>query len=148
MKEADRKLAAISRVVLRPKYRNIGLGVKLVRDALPLVGRSYVETIGVMAKYNPFSEKAGMRKPAVRRPGKSIRKAVSQLTKMRFKPYLMASTRPNLEHLKARTVEDLVKTKEIHCSVCYHKRLRSSSKPYIKRKEFKKWMSEKPLKNP
>ena len=80
---------------------------------------------------------------AVRRPGKSIGKAVGKLENLGFKPYLMASFRSNLEHLKMLSVEDLEKTKEILCSVGYHKRLQSSSKPYVKRSEFREWMGKR-----
>ncbi|MCW4027575.1 MAG: hypothetical protein NWE76_08850 [Candidatus Bathyarchaeota archaeon] len=51
----------------------------------------------------------------------------------------MASSRTNLKHLETLSAEDLEKTKEILCSVGYHKRLQSSSKPYVKRKEFEEW---------
>ncbi|MEM4290074.1 MAG: hypothetical protein QXQ48_07370 [Nitrososphaerota archaeon] len=50
----------IARVIIHPKYRSIGLGVKLVKETLPLAGTPYVETLAVMARYNPFFEKAGM----------------------------------------------------------------------------------------
>ncbi|MCJ7634289.1 hypothetical protein MUP77_18105, partial [Candidatus Bathyarchaeota archaeon] len=62
LKELNEKLCIISRVVIHPKYRTIGLGAKLIRESLPLVGTPYVEMVAVMAKYNPFAEKAGMRK--------------------------------------------------------------------------------------
>ncbi|HIE19350.1 TPA: GNAT family N-acetyltransferase, partial [Candidatus Bathyarchaeota archaeon] len=62
LKEANQKVALISRVVLHPKYRSIGLGIRLVKETLPLARRRYVETIAVMARYNPFFEKAGMKK--------------------------------------------------------------------------------------
>lgn len=58
--EINRSFAIISRVVVHPKYRSISLGAKLVRDTMPLVGRKYIETIAVMARYNPFFAKAGM----------------------------------------------------------------------------------------
>ncbi len=50
----------ISRVIVYPKFRGIGVAVELVRQTLPLEGRPYVETLAVMAKYNPFFERAGM----------------------------------------------------------------------------------------
>jgi hypothetical protein len=62
MKELNQKLSIINRVVIQPKYRTIGLGAKLIRETLPLLGTPYVEMVAVMAKYNPFAEKAGMRK--------------------------------------------------------------------------------------
>jgi ABC-type ATPase with predicted acetyltransferase domain len=64
MKELNEKLSIISRVVVHPKYRTIGLGSKLVRETLHLAGTPYVEMPAVMAKYNPFAEKGGMKKIA------------------------------------------------------------------------------------
>jgi len=43
MKELNEKLSVISRVVVYPKYRTIGLGTKLVKETLPLAGTPYVE---------------------------------------------------------------------------------------------------------
>ena len=62
MRELNKKLSSISRVVVHPKYRTIGLGSRLVKVTLPLAGTEYVEMSAVMAKYNPFAEKAGMKK--------------------------------------------------------------------------------------
>lgn len=62
MKELKGKLSTISRVVVHPKYRTVGLGTKLVKETLGLVGTEYVEMSAVMAKYNPFAEKAGMKR--------------------------------------------------------------------------------------
>ncbi|NIQ04696.1 MAG: ABC transporter ATP-binding protein, partial [Candidatus Korarchaeota archaeon] len=50
MEELNEKLARIARVVVHPKYRTIGAGVKLVHDSLPLCGKPYVEMIAVMAR--------------------------------------------------------------------------------------------------
>ena len=50
----------IWRVVVKAKYRSIGLGVKLVQDTLHMLDTPYVEIMAVMANYNPFPEKAGM----------------------------------------------------------------------------------------
>jgi ABC-type ATPase with predicted acetyltransferase domain len=62
MKGLNLGLSTISRVVVHPKYRSIGLGAKLIRETLPRVGTPCIEMIAVMAKYNPFAEKAGMKK--------------------------------------------------------------------------------------
>jgi ABC-type transport system involved in cytochrome c biogenesis ATPase subunit/GNAT superfamily N-acetyltransferase len=43
MKELNGKLSNISRVVVHPKYRTIGLGSKLIKDTLGLAGTEYVE---------------------------------------------------------------------------------------------------------
>ncbi|MEM2544290.1 MAG: ATP-binding cassette domain-containing protein [Nitrososphaerota archaeon] len=50
----------ISRVIVAPRFRAIGLGTRLVRDTLMLADTPYVEMLAVMAKYNRFAEKAGM----------------------------------------------------------------------------------------
>jgi len=50
----------ISRVIVEPRYRGIGLGVRLVRETLPLAGVPVVEAIAAMGEVNPFFEKAGM----------------------------------------------------------------------------------------
>lgn len=71
--------------------------------------------------------------------------SVSTFSMLGFRPYLMASSRTNLKHLKMLSAEDLEKTKEILCSMGYHKRLQSSSKPYVRKSEFKEWISKKPL---
>ena len=60
--ELNRQLSIISRVVVHPKYRTIGLGARLIRETLPSAGTPYVEMIAVMPKYSPFAEKAGMQK--------------------------------------------------------------------------------------
>lgn len=79
MRELNVKLSVISRVVVHPKYRTIGLGCKLVRDTLPLAGTEYVEMSAVMSKYNPFAEKAGMMKIAEQLPPKETLKIVEAI---------------------------------------------------------------------
>jgi len=71
MRELNQNLSIITRVVVHPKYRTIGLGHKLVRETLEHVGTPYVETVAVMAKYNPFFERAGMQKVAESPPVKA-----------------------------------------------------------------------------
>jgi ABC-type ATPase with predicted acetyltransferase domain len=43
MKELNEKLSNISRIVVHPKYRTIGLGSKLIKETLGLAGTEYVE---------------------------------------------------------------------------------------------------------
>jgi len=52
--QLNQEFCIISRVVLHPKYRTIGLGAQLVRETLPKAGTRYVEAIAVMARYNPL----------------------------------------------------------------------------------------------
>jgi hypothetical protein len=56
----NEEIARISRVVIHPKFRGIGLGAFLVKETMPKVNAKVIETLAVMARYNPFFEKAGM----------------------------------------------------------------------------------------
>lgn len=56
----NEEIARISRVVIHPKFRGIGLGEFLVRETLGRVNAKVIEVLAVMAKYNPFFERAGM----------------------------------------------------------------------------------------
>ena len=145
LRELNQKLAIISRVVLHPKYRSIGLGIRLVKETLPLVGRPYVETIAVMARYNPFFEKAGMKKIAERKPDKTILQAVETLEKLGFKRYLLTSVKHNLERLQQITVEDLQEIKDALIKTGNYKRLMASYKGYPRKEEFKDWLEKRDL---
>jgi len=79
IKELNERLSTISRVIIHPKYRSIRLGQKIVRETLPLVGTPYVEMVAVMAKYNPFAEKAGMIKVTERKPPKEATRIIEKL---------------------------------------------------------------------
>ncbi|MGQ9469668.1 MAG: hypothetical protein ACUVTD_07620, partial [Nitrososphaerales archaeon] len=78
-KELNERLLTITRVIVHPKYRTIGLGAKLVRETLPLAGSPYVEMIAVMARYNPFAERAGMAKVAEKEPDEKLLKFQNSL---------------------------------------------------------------------
>jgi len=56
----NEEIARISRVVVHPKFRGIGLGEFLVKETMPKADAKVVEVLAVMAKYNPFFENAGM----------------------------------------------------------------------------------------
>ena len=99
--EVNEKFAIISRVILHPKYRTIGLGARLVRETLPLVRLPYIEAIAVMSRYNPFFEKAGMRKIMERFPDHETTEAIEQLHQVGFEPTLLSSIRYSLEKLKS-----------------------------------------------
>jgi GNAT superfamily N-acetyltransferase len=66
----DRLLAAallndevrcISRVIVHPVFRSLGLAVRLVGHALEQADTTYVEAFAAMGRVHPFFEKAGMR---------------------------------------------------------------------------------------
>lgn len=54
------ELRCISRVVIDPRWRGLGLAVRLVRCALAEPTTIYTEALAAMGKVNPFFERAGM----------------------------------------------------------------------------------------
>jgi len=140
--ELNQKLTHISRVIVHPKYRTIGLGVKLVRETLPLADRPYVETTAVMARYNPFFEKAGMKKIAETKPNEVILEAIEKLRDLGFNPVFLSSTKHNLTRLynepimppQVREVLKFVSKKG--GGGIYRKRIAAVSGAYIKHEEF------------
>jgi hypothetical protein len=60
IKWLNANVRCISRVVVDPRYRGVGLAARLVRETLPLAGVPIVEALAVMGEVNPFFEKAGM----------------------------------------------------------------------------------------
>ena len=60
-KKVNEDITRITRVIVHPKYRGVGLAQELIRLTLPMVNKRIVETIAAMAQYNPFFEKAGMK---------------------------------------------------------------------------------------
>jgi GNAT superfamily N-acetyltransferase len=112
MNELNEKLSIISRVVVHPKYRTIGLGVKLVKETLPLAGTPYVEMPAVMAKYNPFAEKAGMQKIAEQPPPKEGLRIAETLQHLGFNIQLLGSEKYILNKLQTLTREEITTIKE------------------------------------
>ena len=103
MQEMNKQLSIVSRVVVHPKYRTIGLGAKLIRESLPLVGTCYVEMIAVMAKYNPFAEKAGMQKIVEQKSVESVLGVSKALSELGFDLQLLGSERYVKEKLQSLT---------------------------------------------
>lgn len=56
----NREMRTISRVVIDPRWRGLGLAVKLVRRALDEPETIYTEALAAMGRVHPFFEKAGM----------------------------------------------------------------------------------------
>jgi ABC-type lipoprotein export system ATPase subunit/GNAT superfamily N-acetyltransferase len=110
LKELNECLSIISRVVVHPKYRTIGLGAKLIRETLPEVKTPYVEMIAVMPKYNPFAEHAGMQKVSVSEPPTSAVQLSTLLSDFGFDMQLLGSeryVRSKLEGLNPTQLEAL-----------------------------------------
>ena len=92
LKQLQREISTISRVIIHPKYRSIGLGAKLVKETRPQAGTPYVEAVAVMARYNPFFEKAGMQRITESKPNPHVTKALEQLAALGFDIALLAGT--------------------------------------------------------
>ncbi len=108
----NKQLSIINRVVIHPKYRTIGLGAKLIRDTLSIVGTPYVELIAVMPKYSPFAEKAGMQKIAEQKSVESISKVSNVLSELGFDMQLIGSTRYVQRKVDSLTIAQIGMLKE------------------------------------
>ena len=147
VEELNRDFAVISRVVLHPRYRSIGLGRRIVEKTLPLVGRRYVEAIAVMAQYNPFFEKAGMRRVAEIGPDESLLEVGERLRRLGFNPIEMASEEANLRRLEGMGREEVEECRRILMGVSpgYYKRLKPSRRAHVGRGEFRSYVEGAPL---
>ena len=91
LKNLNRSVRQISRVVVHPKYRSMGLGARLINEALKLSQTQWSETIAVMAKYNPFFEKAGMLRVAERPIDARTKKLMDAVVKLGWEKSLVTS---------------------------------------------------------
>jgi GNAT superfamily N-acetyltransferase len=57
----NRHVRAISRVVVHPQFRGVGLAARLVRHACDTCPTRFVEAVARMGRVHPFFEKGGMR---------------------------------------------------------------------------------------
>jgi hypothetical protein len=89
---------------------DFGSGVKLVMDTLPLAATEYVEMSAVMAKYNPFAEKTGMRKVAEQPPSREALKVTEMLEQFGFNIQFLGSTgyvQAKLRTLKKKDIAEM-----------------------------------------
>ena len=56
----NEELRCISRVIVDPRYRGMGLAMRLVKHALATAQTRYTEALAVMGRVSPFFEHAGM----------------------------------------------------------------------------------------
>jgi ABC-type ATPase with predicted acetyltransferase domain len=136
--EINRNIIRISRVVIHPKYRTIGLGAKIVAETLHRAGKPIVETIAVMAKYNPFFEKAGMTKIAETQPNPQVLKVVEKLRALKFNPVFLTSERTNLNKLQNMTEKEVEKVRNAikEVSGIYRKRVAGTKQAFLKKEEY------------
>jgi len=127
--ELNRDWALISRVIVHPKYRSIGLGSLLVKDSLPLVGRRHVELVAVMAQYNPFAERAGMKLILRTEPHRKVVEAIEALRSLGFQPSMLGSRGYNQSII-------------VSVGSQYYRRLSRKHELYVKKADFIEWLGE------
>jgi predicted N-acetyltransferase YhbS len=59
---ANANVRTLSRVIVHPQFRSIGLASLLVREVCREAGTRYVEALAVMGRVHPFFEKGGMQR--------------------------------------------------------------------------------------
>jgi hypothetical protein len=69
----NRNIRCISRVIIEPRFRGLGLAVRLVRETMPRMNVPIIEAMAVMGMVNPFFEKAGMKAYAAKMPVRCVK---------------------------------------------------------------------------
>jgi hypothetical protein len=57
----NRHVRCISRIVVQPQWRGLGLAGWLVKTTMPILKVAMIESMALMGRFHPFLEKAGMR---------------------------------------------------------------------------------------
>jgi hypothetical protein len=60
LKLINKNIRTISRVIIEPRFRSLGLAARLVKETMPIMNVPFVEALAVMGRISPFFEKAGM----------------------------------------------------------------------------------------
>jgi GNAT superfamily N-acetyltransferase len=58
----NKYVRCISRVIIEPRYRGLGLASRLVAETMPRLGAAVIEAMSVMGAVHPFFEQAGMKR--------------------------------------------------------------------------------------
>jgi len=82
------------------------------RKTLLLAGTDRVEMSAVMAKYNPFAEKAGVKKAAEQEPQREILRVSRVLQEVGFNVQLLGSGNYVFQKLQALNADDLERVRE------------------------------------
>ena len=88
-----------------------GDGAKIIRETL--AGTPYVEMVAVMAKYNPFAEKAGLQKVTEQKPTKSILAIAALLSELGFNLQFLGSGQYVSQELGCLSSAEKEKLKEL-----------------------------------
>ena len=68
----NKNIRCISRVIIEPRFRSLGLASRLVRETLGAMNVPIVEAMAVMGLVNPFFEKAGMTALKAKSPARCV----------------------------------------------------------------------------
>jgi len=68
----NKNIRCISRVVIEPRFRGLGLASRLVRQTMPKMNVPVIEAMAVMGMVNPFFEKAGMTAYTAKLPARCV----------------------------------------------------------------------------
>ncbi len=71
----NNNIRRISRVIIEPRFRSLGLASRLVRETMPQMNVRIVEAMAVMGLVNPFFEKAGMKAYKAKMPARCVQLA-------------------------------------------------------------------------
>jgi len=69
----NNNIRRISRVILEPRFRGLGLATRLVRETMPKMNVLIIEALAVMGVVNPFFEKAGMTAYTANMPARCVK---------------------------------------------------------------------------
>ncbi len=101
----NREFRTISRVVILPQWRGIGLAVQLVRHALDDPETAYTEALAAMGRVHPFLERAGMVRYD-RPPRPEYARLLDALDRLDFNTGSLASLRLVLAALETKSAND------------------------------------------
>jgi GNAT superfamily N-acetyltransferase len=68
----NQNIRCISRVIIEPRYRGLGLASRLVSQTMPLLDVPIIEAMAVMGAVNPFFERAGMKAYTAKTPARCV----------------------------------------------------------------------------
>lgn len=82
----NRELRVLRRLVMHPDVRGCGLGQRLVRATLPLVGTRFVECLANLGSVNPVFERAGMTRVGTCEPSGELKRILAALASIHVDP--------------------------------------------------------------
>ena len=103
----NRHVRRISRVVIEPRFRGLGLASRLVRETMPRLHVPIIEAVAVMGRINPFLEKVGLTAYPARQPARTVQliEAFSFLGIEAEQLIMPKEVQRTLDHLKPVEVE-------------------------------------------